>query len=116
MTRAGLRLRAAAIALAGLTAASVSVPGLTGAAASTPAGPQIKLIPAQNSITVPRYGRTVYMDPGIWTASLGSALEFDVQRPDFTSPLSLTQIIHLPGGGVQQVPLPATLIGRIPTQ
>jgi hypothetical protein len=116
MTRAGLRLRAAAIALAGLTAASVTVPGLTGAAASTPAGPRIKLIPAQNSITVPRYGRTVYMDPGIWTASLGAALEFDVQRPDFTSALSLTQLIHLPGGGVQQVPFPDTLIGRIPTQ
>jgi hypothetical protein len=40
MTRAGLRLRTAAIALAGLAAASVTVPGLTGAAASTPAEPQ----------------------------------------------------------------------------
>ena len=116
MTRAGLRLRTAAVALAGLAAASVTVPGLTGAAAATPAGPQIKLIPAQNSITVPRYGRTVYMDPGIWTASLGSALEFDVQRPSYASPLTLTQVIHLPGGGVQQVPFPGTLIGRVPSQ
>jgi hypothetical protein len=116
MTGARLRLRTAAIAVAGLTAASVTVPGLTGAAASTPPGPQLKLIPAQNSITVPRYGRTVYLDPGIWTASLGAALEFDVQRPDLASPLTLTQIIHLPGGGVQQVPFPATLIGRVPSQ
>ena len=116
MTRTGLRLRTAAIALAGLAAASVTVPGLTGAAASTPAGPQIKLITAQNSISVPRYGRTVYLDPGIWTASLGAALEFDVQRSSYSSPLTLTQIIHLPGGGVQQVPFPASLIGRVPSQ
>ncbi len=116
MTRAGLRLRIAAVTLAGLAAASVTAPGVTGAAASTPAGPQIKLIPAQNSITVPRYGRTVYLDPGIWTASLGAALEFDVQRPDLATPLTLTQIIHLPGGGVQRVPFPATLIGPVPYQ
>ena len=56
------------------------------------------------------------MDPGIWTASLGSALEFDVQRPSYASPLTLTQVIHLPGGGVQQVPFPGTLIGRVPSQ
>ncbi len=116
MTKAQLRLRTAAAALAGLAAASVTVPGMTGAAASTPAGPQIKLIPAQNSIKVARYGRTVYLDPGIWTASLGSALEFDVQRSGYASPLTLTQIIHLPGGGVQQVPFPGALIGRIPSQ
>jgi hypothetical protein len=116
MTRAGLRLRTAAISLTGLVAASVTVPGMTGAAASTPAGPQIKLIPAQNSIKVARYGRTVYLNPGIWTASLGSALEFDVQRPSYASPLTLTQIIHLPGGGVQRVPFPGTLIGRVPSQ
>ncbi len=116
MTRARLRLRAAAVAVAGLTAVSVTAPGLPGAAASTPAGPQLKLIPAQNSVKLPRFGHVVFMDPGIWTASLGSALEFDVQRASYTSPLTLTQIIHLPGGGVQQVPFPATLIGRVPSQ
>jgi hypothetical protein len=116
MTRAGLRLRTAAVALAGLAAASVTAPGLPGAAASTPAGPQIKLIAAQNSIKLARYGHIVYLDPGIWTASLGAALEFDVQRPGYASPLTLTQVIHLPGGGVQQVPFPGTLIGRVPTQ
>jgi hypothetical protein len=116
MTRSRLRLRAAAVALAGLAAASVTVPGLTGAAASTPAGPQVKLIPAQNSVTLPRFGGVVYIDPGIWTASLGAALEFDVQRSSYASPLTLTQVIHLPGGGVQQVPFPATLIGRVPSR
>jgi hypothetical protein len=116
MTRTGLRLRAAALALAGLTAASLTVPGLLGAAASTPAGPQVKLIPAQNSLTLPRFGGEVTMDPGIWTASLGAALEFDVQRASYASPLTLTQIIHQPGGGVTQVPFPATLIGRVPSQ
>ena len=39
-------------------------------------------------------------DPGIWMAALGSALEFDVQRAGYTKPVTLTQIIHAPYGGV----------------
>jgi hypothetical protein len=86
---------------------------VAGAAPAT--GPEVKLIAAQNSVTVPRYGHTVYLDPGIWVASLGSAFELDLQRPDYATPLAVTQVVHLPGGGTQQIPWPASIVGKIPT-
>jgi hypothetical protein len=73
------------------------------------------MIVAQKKITVPRYGKQVYLDPGIWVASFGSPLELDVQRPDYSTPLSLTQVVHLPGGGTQRIPWPASLLGKVPT-
>jgi hypothetical protein len=109
------RLRCAAAAAAALTAASVFGP-VAGAAQAAPAsGPRVKLVAAQRSISVPRYGRQVFLDPGIWVASLGSALELDVQRPDYATPLTVTQVVHLPGGGTQQVPWPASVVGKIPS-
>jgi hypothetical protein len=73
------------------------------------------MIVAQKNITVPRYGKQVYLDPGIWVASLGSPFELDVQRPDYSTPLSLTQVVHLPGGGTQRIPWPASLLAKVPT-
>jgi hypothetical protein len=73
------------------------------------------MIVAQKNITVPRYGKQVYLDPGIWVAALGSPFELDVQRPDYSTPLSLTQVVHLPGGGTQRIPWPASLLGKVPT-
>jgi Lysyl oxidase len=109
------RLRCAAAVAAGLTAASVFGP-VAGVAQAAPAsGPRVKLVVAQRSISVPRYGRQVFLDPGIWVASLGSALELDVQRPDYATPLTVTQVVHLPGGGTQQIPWPASVVGKIPS-
>jgi hypothetical protein len=73
-------------------------------------GPTVKLIAAQNSITAQRFGRSVFLDPGIYVASLGSALEFDVQRASYSTPLTITQVIHLPDGSTQTVPLPASVL------
>lgn len=87
---------------------------MTAAGAAPATGPRVKLIVAQKSITVPRYGNQVYIDPGIWAASLGSALQFDVQRPDYTSALTITQVVHLPGGGTQLIPWPSSVIGTVP--
>ena len=114
MKRTGWRPRWAAIAAASLAVAAVSGP-VAAAGAAPATGPEVKLVAAQNSITVPRYGHQVYLDPGIWVASLGSALQLDVQRPDYTTPLSVTQIVHLPGGGTQRIPWPASIIGKIPS-
>ena len=80
MKRTGWRARSAAIAAASLAAAAVCGP-VAAAGAAPAAGPEIKLIAAQNNITVARYGRQVYLDPGIWVASLGSAFQLDLQRP-----------------------------------
>lgn len=115
MTRRGWRSRWTAVAAAGLTAAAMSgaVPAAAAGAASA-SGPRVKLIAAQKSITVPRYGRQVYLDPGIWVASLGSAFQLDLQRADYSTPMTITQVVHLPGGGTQQVPWPSSVAGTIP--
>jgi hypothetical protein len=89
--------------------ATASLGVATTQAATTP-GPQVKLIPAQNSITAQRFGRRVFLDPGIYVASLGSALEFDVQRASYSQPRTITQVIHLPDGSTQSIPLPATVL------
>ena len=73
------------------------------------------MVAAQNSITVPRYGRQVYLDPGIWVASLGSAFQLDLQRPDYSAPMTVTQIINLPGGGTQRIRWPGSVIGKVPS-
>ena len=113
MKRTGWRARWAAMAAAGLAAAAICGPAA--AAVATPAaGPRVKLIVAQKNITVGRYGGQVYLDPGIWVASLGSALELDVQRPDYSAPLSVTQVVHLPGGGIRRIPWPASIVGTMP--
>jgi hypothetical protein len=111
MKRTGWRARWAAIAAASLAASAVSVP--VAAAAPAP-GPEIKMIAAQNNITVSRFGRQVYLDPGIWMASLRSAFQLDLQRPDYSTPMTVTQVVSLPGGGTQQIPWPASVIGTVP--
>jgi Lysyl oxidase len=116
MTRRGWRSRWTAVAAAGLTAAAMSAAGPgTVAGAASASGPQVKLIVAQKSITVPRYGRQVYLDPGIWVASLGSAFQLDLQRADYSTPMAITQVVHLPGGGTQQIPWPSSVVGTIPS-
>ena len=122
-SRWGLRLAAVAVscctvgatALAGSPPAGAAVAATGGA--STPAGaavgatgPVLKLVAAQNRITVPRYGREVYMDPGIYVASFGSSLVLDVQRASYTKPIGITQIIHLPGGGTEVRRLPGWVL------
>jgi hypothetical protein len=114
MKRTGWQARWAAIAAASLAAAAVCGPMAAAGAAPAP-GPEIKMIAAQNNITVPRYGRQVYLDPGIWVASLGSAFQLDLQRPDYSTPMTITQVVDLPGGGTQQIPWPATVIGKVPS-
>jgi Lysyl oxidase len=123
-SRWGLRL--AAVAAAGLTAVATlaagpasaqSVAARQGAAgrqngAARPtavAGPTVKLVPAQNFVTVPLFGKQVFLDPGIYVEALGKALEFDVQRASYAKPLTITQVIHLPGHVTVHRRLPAWL-------
>ena len=70
----------------------------------------IRLEAAQHSVTVHSTKGTVHMDPGIWLSSLGSALQFDVQRASYTKPVTLMQVIHTGPGSARKRPLPATLL------
>jgi Lysyl oxidase len=105
----GLHATAAAGLASAVVAATLAGPALAGAQAAAP-GPVVKLIVAQNSITLPSFRGQVFLDPGVYVASLGSALQFDVQRASYTKPITLTQVIHRPGGGTTTRPLPASLL------
>jgi hypothetical protein len=101
-------------AAAGMVVAAAALPGTAAAsAAGTPAaaqGPVVKLVEAQNDITLTSFRGRVYLDPGIYAASLGSALQFDVQRASYTQPITLTQVIYRPGGGTTTRSLPGSLL------
>src|SRR5437763_8779114 len=83
--RRGVRLAAA---MATCASAAMYAPAL---AASQPAaaGPAVVLMSAQNVITLPQIQGEVYLDPGVWVASLGSALQFDMQRASYTTPVTI---------------------------
>ena len=105
----GLRCAAAAGFALAVAAASLAGPALAEAQAAAQ-GPEVKLIVAQNSITLSSFRGRVYLDPGVYVASLGSALQFDVQRASYTKPITLTQVINRPGGGTTTRPLPSSLL------
>jgi hypothetical protein len=111
MNRPGRGLRGAAAAgfALAVAAAGLAGPALAGTQAAAP-GPVVKLIVAQNSITLESFRGRVFLDPGVYAASLGSALQFDVQRASYTKPITLTQVIYRPGGGTTTRSLPASLL------
>ncbi len=112
MRRPRRGLRSAATAIAGLGLVAATAPGASLASArQADQGPTVKLIVAQNVITVQKQGKQrVFLDPGVWVASLGSPLEFDVQRVTYLQPVTITQVIHLPGGGTRIRALPRSLL------
>jgi Lysyl oxidase len=113
--------RSAALAAAWLTAAALALTGATPAlaqraagarpgAAQAPAGPRLALVAAQRRVTAYRYGRYVYVDPGIYVAAFGSAFRLNVSRVSYTRPIMVEQVIHLPGGGTVRRRLPRSVL------
>lgn len=103
-TRKIVRWTAAA---SGLVLATTLSPGL---ASAQPAaiGPTVKLVEAQRNITVPQFGKNfIFLDPGVYVAAFGSQLRFDVSRASYAKPLTITQVIHVPGAGTEYRPLPS---------
>ena len=104
------RLAPAAIAAAALLGASavtpaVAAPARTAGAAARPHGwPVVKLYAPQLSEKVAVFGGKnsfSFIDPSIYVETLGSALQFNVQRKTLTSPRTITQVIRY-GGTVQR--------------
>ena len=102
----------AAIAVASLVIATAASGASAPAAQATAAapGPAIKLIAAQHTITAPRFGNQVFVDPGIWVAALGAPLQLNVGRASYTDPVTVTQVISQPGLPPQTRPLPASVL------
>ena len=71
--------------------------------------PELKLVVAQRSVNVPRYGKRVYFDPGVYVTAVGSALRFDVARGGYGKPITGTQIIRTAHGTVKR-PLPRKMM------
>src|SRR5215472_7450904 len=105
----GLRRAAAAGFASAVALATLAGPALAGAQAATH-GPVLKLVVAENSITLPSFRGRVYLDAGVYVASLGSALQFDVQRASYTKPITLTQVIYNPDGSTTTRSLPSSLL------
>ncbi len=89
-------------------AGASSALGAARPSAATVQGPTLKLIAAQNTIKVDKFGKgPVFFDPGIWVASLGGPFQLDVKRASYTKPLTITQAIKTSGGTTVRHRLPA---------
>ncbi len=84
---------------------SLTLPSGLARAQSAATGPTIKLVVAQKNISVPLFGKGIELDPGVYVAAFGSQLRFDVQRASYSKPLTITQIINVPGAGTVDRPL-----------
>jgi hypothetical protein len=98
-------VRSAVVTAAGLTAAMGLPAGLASAQPSA-SGPMVKLVVAQKSINVPRYGKQVFIDPGVYVVAVGTRLQFNVRRASYAKPITNTQIIRVPGGATTKRRLP----------
>lgn len=84
----------ALILIAGLLAGAPAFGSVTTGGVT---GPQIRLIVAQHVLDVPRAGKRVEVDPGIWVAALGGALRIDVGRVSYIRPVTIRQVITSAG-------------------
>ena len=76
---AGLITTAMAITTVAAAGPASGAATTSGAAANPAAGPKLKLIASLPSITLPRQGKVVYLDPDIWLAALGAPFQIDVE-------------------------------------
>lgn len=103
-------VRTAAVAVAGLMAASGLPAGLASAQASTARPrPELKVIAAQRSFNVPRYGKRVFLDPGVYFTAVNSPLQFNVSRAGYAKPITISQVIRS-GDHVSVRPVPRKML------
>ena len=76
-----------------LALVSLLVPTLVVSTASAAEPPSLRLFAADSDITVERSGRRfVYVEPGAWITPVGGTFELRATRPDYDTPVSLTQV------------------------
>ena len=77
------------------------------AARAVPGGPTIRLISGTDSVTLKRPpGRRAYLDIGTYVASIGGTFEIWASRPDYDTPVSVSQVVRS-GGTITKYPLPS---------
>jgi hypothetical protein len=97
------RCRRPGITLLGLAvAAACALPPTAGAA---PSDPSVRLLSAGGSATLYRNGKRVLLvDLPVWVAAAGGDFELRVSRPDYDSPVGITQVDSSTGDVVRDVP------------
>ena len=112
---AGLLVTAMTVTTLASGGSALGAATASGAAAYQSGGstgaPTIRLIVTQKNITIPRYGRQVFLDPGIWVAALRAPLQIDVARSSYTSPIRATEIMKLHGATIVRS-LPSWVLDR----
>lgn len=83
------RLRVVGIACIWLALAAIVTPSATGAGFSS-----LRIFAASNNISVPRYGpdEPVYLDLGMYIASVGGPFQLQVERHDYAKPVQFFQV------------------------
>ncbi len=66
--------------------------------------PTLRLITADPTVTIVRYGPRAWLDAGVYVASTGGPFEIRIERPDYDHPMEVTQ--HVAAGG--DIALPAS--------
>jgi hypothetical protein len=99
-----IRRRRTASLLLVVLAAFTSFAAVPSATAVEP--PSVRVFAASTSIDVVagRNGQ-VYVDPGVWIASVGGAFELRVFREDYTSPIQLVQVDAVTGEVLRTLPV-----------
>src|SRR5262245_43219431 len=99
-----------AVVAAAATLIATTVSGAAAAGAAPAPGPVVKLIVAQNTITVQSFRGRVFFNPGIWVASLNDPLVFRVKRASYTKPITITQLIQVARGVTAARRLPGSVL------
>jgi hypothetical protein len=66
--------------------------------------PSIRLFAASSKLVVHRYGNTVWVAPSVWVASTDGGFELWVSRPNYDTPIDLTQVATGTGTVVRDLP------------
>src|SRR5687768_6368531 len=67
--------------------------------------PSVRLFAASSRVDVQRNHRGfARVDPGMWVAPMGGALELRVSRPDYDTPISIVQTDATTGAALRTLP------------
>lgn len=103
---------AVAILIGGVVIAAANTRTATTSNRSAEHWPVIKLLAAQRSIVLAATGQTTPVDPGIWIASLGEDLQFDVRATNGTgaNKVEIAQMVPTGNGHAHANYIPSTLL------
>ncbi len=96
-----------ALGIGALLAGAVAGPLTPTATAEPTDSPSLRLMAATRSVSAVRNDKhVVAVVPPLYVATQGGSLDLRVSRPDYASPVTVTQVVHAADGTTTRVPLP----------